>query len=86
MTYFKLVLHCLLSEFVQDREDDARYGSAAVSNRSNFPGAALQGASEGRRGPPVAVPAAFAPPGPRGLFVTGVSYIVFYRLKKQADT
>ncbi|KAK9898698.1 RNA-binding domain-containing protein [Cystobasidium minutum MCA 4210] len=57
----------------EDREDDARYGSAAISNRSSFPGAALQVPHEGRRGPPVGVPAAFAPPGPRGLFITGMT-------------
>lgn len=65
----------IVVSMMQDREDDARYGSAAISNRSSFPGAALQVPYEGRRGPPVGVPAAFAPPGPRGLFITGVSQI-----------
>jgi len=59
----------------EDREEEARYGSAAVSNRTSFPGASYQTSSSGggRAPPPASVPSVFAPPGPRGLYVTGMS-------------
>ncbi|KAL7007848.1 g-strand binding protein [Cystobasidiomycetes sp. EMM_F5] len=59
----------------EDREDEARFGAAAVSGRTTFPGASHQsGGGGGHRGrSEVGVPAVFAPPGPRGLFVTGMT-------------
>jgi len=63
----------------EDREEEARYGQAAVSGRQSFPGAAYVTGRDG--GPPArggggghgSIPAVFAPPGPRGLYVTGMS-------------